>query len=441
MQLKPVAAPQNPKQPVPPPVYRPQPIPKVLQTKTATTQPQQKTELQRKPLAPPVYHPQSVPRVLQTKMSGVQPPQAGQARNKPIASTAGQPVKQRMMQPKSGNGGPARKEMLAAPVGRQGPDRGLIYPRPDVVVNRRPHTVKQGLRCAHVPPGSQVVQGKWIDANNGHKQWDKKQGAYLWHWNPKTDKMYYIKDDMEQSGEQSYLDWLKAGWPGMKDKDLEEDAKALTPGINPREETEDEEFWRLHNEGKKLYSEMLLSIKSKATGENPTNDKKWGENYLTTVEPTMSEVNIYSGYQGTYLNKLRENKGFYHNKLNLQTLAISAINNARDPKEPLNNSEVTYYQLQEALKVLKENIKLKQMERHNIVNTKLEPIFRRLKEKLAKTGSIEVPHQDPLFYYLLTTPNIKAVVFMLKDRGKLLGLQGIEKIELKKNKSAVIYFY
>jgi hypothetical protein len=52
--------------PVAPPVYRPQPVPKVLQRKMATTQPAR--DARKTPQAPPVYRPQQ-PRI-QTKSAG-----------------------------------------------------------------------------------------------------------------------------------------------------------------------------------------------------------------------------------------------------------------------------------------------------------------------------------------------------------------------------------
>src|SRR5688572_19408364 len=50
-----------------PEVYRPQPVPKVLQRKSAQNQPMDHTQAERRPIAPPVYKPQPVPRVLQAK--------------------------------------------------------------------------------------------------------------------------------------------------------------------------------------------------------------------------------------------------------------------------------------------------------------------------------------------------------------------------------------
>lgn len=56
--------------PVAPPVYRPQPTPKVLQRKTATKQQIYQPKSERQPLAPPVYWPQPMPKVLQGKLAG-----------------------------------------------------------------------------------------------------------------------------------------------------------------------------------------------------------------------------------------------------------------------------------------------------------------------------------------------------------------------------------
>lgn len=58
--------PQKPKQPVAPPVYRPQPVPRVLQTKKANSQPQA-GNLPCRPLAPPVYRPEAKPNAVQQK--------------------------------------------------------------------------------------------------------------------------------------------------------------------------------------------------------------------------------------------------------------------------------------------------------------------------------------------------------------------------------------
>lgn len=72
VQPKSAIAPQKPKQPVAPPVYRPQPAPKVLQRKMATTH-QPANQTKPAPVAQPAYRPQPTPKVLQAKPSVLQP--------------------------------------------------------------------------------------------------------------------------------------------------------------------------------------------------------------------------------------------------------------------------------------------------------------------------------------------------------------------------------
>lgn len=67
------AAPQVRQTPSAPPVYHPQPTPKVLQRKVVTTN-RPANQPARAPLVPPVYRPQPMPVVLQRKASVVQPP-------------------------------------------------------------------------------------------------------------------------------------------------------------------------------------------------------------------------------------------------------------------------------------------------------------------------------------------------------------------------------
>lgn len=57
------------RQPVAPPEFRPQPVPKVLQKKAAAIRPPQKPQPRVNPVAPPVYRPKIAPAVLQAKMA------------------------------------------------------------------------------------------------------------------------------------------------------------------------------------------------------------------------------------------------------------------------------------------------------------------------------------------------------------------------------------
>ena len=74
IQPKPAAAPQKPKQPLAPPVYRPQPTPKVLQRKTAVGQRPPATQPERKPASPPPHRPQSRPAPPQAKTHAFKTP-------------------------------------------------------------------------------------------------------------------------------------------------------------------------------------------------------------------------------------------------------------------------------------------------------------------------------------------------------------------------------
>src|SRR5215211_1788896 len=57
------------KRPVAPPVYRPQPVPKVLQRKTAPGQNPPPAQPPHRPVAPPVYRPHAQPAIAQAKMA------------------------------------------------------------------------------------------------------------------------------------------------------------------------------------------------------------------------------------------------------------------------------------------------------------------------------------------------------------------------------------
>lgn len=70
--------PPNPTKSAPsaPPVYSPHPQPKVLQRTKAVTEPQPNPQVQRRPVAPPVYRPHPAPAVLQRKAAGTPRTQA-----------------------------------------------------------------------------------------------------------------------------------------------------------------------------------------------------------------------------------------------------------------------------------------------------------------------------------------------------------------------------
>lgn len=104
--------------PVAPPVYRPQPTPKVLQRKAAGPQQKPTTPPNQPPVFPPVYRPQSAPGVLQAKepltrrLANLPSPAPGSPRCRP--QTAAQFLQRKTAQPPAPRAG--HPEALRKPV-------------------------------------------------------------------------------------------------------------------------------------------------------------------------------------------------------------------------------------------------------------------------------------------------------------------------------------
>lgn len=122
VQPKIAVAPPKPRQPVAPPAYRPQPVPKVLQTKMATSS-QPFNQTRRAPVAPPVYKPQPAAKCLQAKTAGSRQPQASQPPSQPVAPPVYRPQPTpRVLQKKDSQTkvtAPARHNSPPPPRGRQ----------------------------------------------------------------------------------------------------------------------------------------------------------------------------------------------------------------------------------------------------------------------------------------------------------------------------------
>lgn len=156
---------KSPKRPVAPPVYRPQPEPKVLLRKTANAAMNGKS-----PLAPPVYRPQPVPKVLQKKSASVPAPRADQATRKPVAPPVYRPEAKKILQPKAIT--PQRKSPAAPAVSRQH-QRG-IAPRETAFKTKTPPVLKSSSvvqRMRHHLPyelGYVVVPDTTMDSYTQH---------------------------------------------------------------------------------------------------------------------------------------------------------------------------------------------------------------------------------------------------------------------------------
>ena len=107
--VQPKAATVSPRRPATPPVYRPQPAPRVLQRKTVA----QPSATQARPVAPPAYRPQPVPKVLQRKTNGTPQP-ANQTKRAPVAPPVYRPQPKPTLQPKAALPVPALKLPQAA---------------------------------------------------------------------------------------------------------------------------------------------------------------------------------------------------------------------------------------------------------------------------------------------------------------------------------------
>jgi hypothetical protein len=192
LQAKTVAAPRK-KQPLPaPPVYRPQPTPKVLQRKVTDAQ-QCPPRFNHPPAAPAVYRPQPVPKVLQRKAAPVQPQAAGAPKRAHAAPptcnprpTPGcvQPKKAEGRQP-SATGLPSRFPALPAhhPVPQQSKVGPLAGPRAQPTARPERGPTAAGLLPKRLPPTPgrtprfTAIQGKFKNGVPGHYQVDPKRAV------------------------------------------------------------------------------------------------------------------------------------------------------------------------------------------------------------------------------------------------------------------------
>lgn len=132
------------KQPAAPPVYRPQPIPHVLQRKAAVKQPPPIGHAKPAPAAPPVYRPQPTLKVLQAKKAGITPPpharQPGQTTTAVSSSRAH--AQSKAVQPKMvAKNGLAQNRPAIQCMFTKGNKLGAGVPKNSPKVPRRPYHV------------------------------------------------------------------------------------------------------------------------------------------------------------------------------------------------------------------------------------------------------------------------------------------------------------
>jgi hypothetical protein len=143
---------QRVKQPVAPSVYRPLPVPKVLQRKISSGA-MPKARQASLPVAPPVFRPQPVPKVLQTKSASAYSPESRSAK-RPLSPFPSAPFSvpavrsrsgvslQCAMRPRaSAVAKPSYEELLQA-----AKDLGLLSETVNDAISRSPIAVDQALR-------------------------------------------------------------------------------------------------------------------------------------------------------------------------------------------------------------------------------------------------------------------------------------------------------
>jgi hypothetical protein len=161
IQPKIATTPQKPKLPSAPPVYRPQPVPKVLQTKTTTNHHSQKPQSGHQPVAPPAYRPQPTPKVLQVKTAARQQPPSPQLKNSPAAPPVYRPQPApRVLQAKTavarGSGTIPGRAPVAPPVYRPQPVPHVLQLKSRAMAAGTNSTRRQGT-SQPAPPASRPV--------------------------------------------------------------------------------------------------------------------------------------------------------------------------------------------------------------------------------------------------------------------------------------------
>jgi hypothetical protein len=166
--------------------------------------------------------------------------------------------------------------------------------------------------------------------------------------------------------------------------------------------------------------------------------------------PPANDDNVYDndenfklGWKGTVVENARKREagqphGEYTGSYNLQAGWLKAEGSYRSG-DPLQQNEIIY-QIWKAIHEKKEldmnnpdeRRPLKKITRNHVVNKESQPILGPLKGGIYNEGTKE-------FDTLLSTPNIRAALFLVKDRGKELGISGISMIELP-GVDAVIHF-
>lgn len=173
-QLKTGASAQSVKQPVAPPVYRPQSPTKAVQPKIAHS-----TMNRKPPVAPPVYRPQLAPKVLQAKSASVQKSPAVNTPRQPVAPPVYRPQPKKILQPKMATTAQAGTTPKAPPVYRPQPVPRVLQTKDSQkgAPGQRKPLAHETRLLAQPGPGQMTptLQAKGTAINNGRAV-EKKDG-------------------------------------------------------------------------------------------------------------------------------------------------------------------------------------------------------------------------------------------------------------------------
>ena len=283
-------------------------------------------------------------------------------------------------------------------------------------------------------PGG-VIQPAWLKSDEkGHRKWDKNFNGYEWFYNPNTDKMYFVFNE-EQSEEKTYLEWLKEGWLGLKDRELKEEMTKDESG-RPREETSDEKWQRYLNQGRQIYESQQTR---KKLVKDSSKEQEWEKNYLPFTEPANKAkdcTDVYTGFTAKYQEREKLKLwGKYHNRFNLKTGDFMALSNFRMKEEELQNSDVLYFQLQ----YLGATGKLETVTRTSVINVATRPLKSLLRDKGLWNDGEELTTKMEAFYVLLNSPNVKSAGYLFVDWGSELNIGRMVKLTINGDNVTVTY--
>lgn len=166
------------------------------------------------------------------------------------------------------------------------------------------------------------------------------------------------------------------------------------------------------------------------------------ERDYATVEIDHKDSPTNKALLSTWKHRKTEDEG-YKNTPAPQEGRILSWQNKRDEGEPLQNSDIYFYQYQQVRKGLEKVPPLQFLRRQQARAEETEKVYNYLgfqdKYNTASISGVWKPADDE-FCALLGTQNGSGPAFLVIDHGEELGITGIEKIELTPTWDTIYYF-